>query len=49
MELLQQIIVFVIFTLAVGYIFTKFIWKPSFLKKGKDTGKDCGGSGCGCH
>lgn len=49
MELLQEIIVFVIFFFAVGYIFTKFIWKPSFLKRGKKSGKTCGGSDCGCH
>lgn len=49
MEILQEIIVLVIFAFAVGYIFTKFIWKPSFLKKNGGSGKNCGGSDCGCH
>jgi len=49
MEILQEIIVFVIFAFAVGYIFTKFIWKPAFLKKNGRAGKNCGGSDCGCH
>ena len=49
MQLFQEIIVFVVFAFAVGYMITKFIWKPGFLKKGKSSGKNCGGSDCGCH
>lgn len=49
MDLIQEIIVLVIFSLAVGYILTKFIWKPTFLKRGKNSRKNCGGSDCGCH
>jgi len=48
MELLQEILVFIIFAMAVGYMLTKFIWKPSFLKKRSKKDKSCGVSGCGC-
>lgn len=46
MELLQEILVFITFALAVGYIFTKFIYKPKFVFGSKKTDKACG-SGCG--
>lgn len=45
MELLQTIIVLIIFTFALGYLITKFIWAPSFLKKKND---NCGSGNCGC-
>lgn len=48
MELLQEILVFVTFALAVGYMFTKFIWKPKFIFGTKKSAKGCE-SGCGCH
>lgn len=48
MELLQEILVFITFLIAVGYIITKFIWKPAFLKSKKESSKSCGVSGCGC-
>lgn len=48
MILLQEILVFIIFAIAVGYMVTKFIWKPAFLKSKKDNAKSCGVSGCGC-
>lgn len=49
MELLQEILVFITFLVASGYLFTKFVWKPSFLGgKKKDTGA-CGVvSDCKC-
>ncbi len=47
MELLQEILVFITFMIASGYLFTKFIWKPSFLGGKKKTGS-CGVSDCGC-
>lgn len=46
MELFQNIIVILIFLGAVGFVITKFIWTPSFLKKKNDSG--CGGGSCGC-
>lgn len=49
MELLQEILVFITFIIAVGYMITKFIWKPAFLKAKKAEDKACGVSDCGCH
>ncbi|MFV8837339.1 hypothetical protein [Salinimicrobium soli] len=49
MELIQEILVFITFFFAVGYMFTKFIYKPAFLKRqgSKENGCD---TGCGsCH
>lgn len=49
MEFLQEILVFITFALAVGYMFTKFVWKPKLSILGKKSGKACG-DGCGsCH
>jgi hypothetical protein len=48
MELVQEILVFMTFAFALGYLFTKFIWKPAFLKKKSEKTKACGVSGCGC-
>lgn len=47
MEIIQEILVLITFLIAVGYLMTKFIWKPAFLSKKKAT-KACGVSGCGC-
>lgn len=50
MEIIQEILVFITFALAVGYMVTKFVWKPKFVFNKKNTGKACGESGCGsCH
>lgn len=46
MQFFQSIMVLLIFLAAVGYLVTKFIWKPAFLKKKDDHG--CGSGGCGC-
>lgn len=49
MEILQEILVFITFTIAVGYMFTKFVWKPEFIFGTKKSSKNCG-DGCGtCH
>lgn len=45
METFQEILVFITFAIAVGYMFTKFIWKPAFLKSKKEQ-NNCGVSGC---
>ncbi|MDX1542589.1 MAG: hypothetical protein R3214_01485 [Christiangramia sp.] len=47
MEILQEILVFITFLIASGYLVTKFIWKPSILGGKKNTGS-CGVSDCGC-
>ncbi len=48
MEIFQEILVFVVFAIAVSYMVTKFIWKPAFLKAGKRGSKGCGDTDCGC-
>ncbi|SDR80986.1 hypothetical protein SAMN04487764_0732 [Gillisia sp. Hel1_33_143] len=48
--MIQEILVFIIFIIAAGYIVTKFIWKPAFMKsQSKSSDKSCGSSDCGCH
>ncbi|MCX2839469.1 MULTISPECIES: hypothetical protein [Salinimicrobium] len=50
MELLQEILVFITFTIAVGYMFTKFVYKPKFIFGGKKKADKACGTGCGsCH
>lgn len=51
MEIIQEILVFITFFLAVGYMFTKFIYKPKFIFGGKQKPNDSScGTGCGsCH
>ena len=46
MELLQEILVFITFSIAVGYMFTKFVYKPKFIFGNKKSAKACG-DGCG--
>ncbi|MEP0262469.1 FeoB-associated Cys-rich membrane protein [Dokdonia sp.] len=46
MDQIQNIIVLTIFLVAVGYLITKFVWTPSFLKKKSKGG--CGDGKCGC-
>lgn len=47
MDIIQNILVLLVFILSVGYLITKFIYKPAFLQK-KDN-NSCGSSNCGCH
>ncbi|MGB5942698.1 MAG: hypothetical protein WBG71_07430 [Leeuwenhoekiella sp.] len=49
METFQNILVLITFLIAVGYLVTKFIWKPSFLSSGSDKENACGKDDCGCH
>lgn len=49
MEIIQEILVFIAFGIALGYMITKFVYKPKFLVFDKKPGKDCG-DGCDtCH
>ena len=49
MQTIQEILVFITFIIAVGYIITKFIYKPAFIFGDKKSKSDCE-SGCGsCH
>ena len=50
MESLQEILVFITFLIAVGYMFTKFIYKPKFIFGKKEESDKACGTGCGsCH
>lgn len=46
--MIQEILTISVFVIAVGYLITKFIWKPSFMRKKKKS-NSCGTSDCGCH
>ena len=48
MALIQEILVIITFILALLYLVTKFIWKPTFLHKTKPKAA-CGTTDCGCH
>lgn len=48
MDVFQEILVFVIFAIAVAYMITKFIWKPGFMRVNSKNKNSCGSSGCGC-
>ncbi|MFC4635046.1 hypothetical protein ACFO3O_14085 [Dokdonia ponticola] len=47
MDQLQNILVFAIFLIAMGYLISKFVWTPPFLKRKSKDG--CGDGHCGCH
>jgi len=49
--MIQEILVFATFLIAVGYLFTKLVWMPPFLQKKTSVKKSCGteGVGCGCN
>lgn len=49
MDIFQNILVFIIASLAALYLITKFIWTPAFLKKKSASKSACGSDGCGCH
>ncbi|MFD2186103.1 FeoB-associated Cys-rich membrane protein [Aquimarina celericrescens] len=46
--LIQNILVFLIFGLAVGFLVKKFFWKPA-LSSSKKKSASCGSTDCGCH
>ncbi len=46
--MIQNILVILIFLVALGYLVTKYVWKPAFLS-GKSNDKSCGSDNCGCH
>jgi len=47
MDQFQNIMVITIFLAAIGYLISKFVWTPSFLKRKSKDG--CGDGHCGCH
>nr|WP_299339590.1 hypothetical protein [Allomuricauda sp.] len=49
MDLVQNILAYLILVLAVGYLAWKFILPKSLLGVGKKDTKACGQDDCGCH
>lgn len=49
MELFQQIVVYLIVVLAIGYLVGKFLLPKSILASKKGPKKGCGHEDCGCH
>ncbi|WP_438710483.1 FeoB-associated Cys-rich membrane protein [Aquimarina muelleri] len=47
--LIQNILIALIFAMAIGFLVRKFFWKPSLSSVKKKSTKSCGDSGCGCH
>lgn len=48
MDFLQNILVYIILVVAVGYLVKKFLL-PKLFASGKGNSKGCGQDGCGCH
>lgn len=50
MGFMQDIMVWITFLAAIGFLVTKFIWKPAFLGGNHAKNKKaCGKDDCGCH
>ncbi len=49
MAILQNILVFITVTLAVGYLVKKFLLPKTLYASKKEKSKTCGNSDCGCH
>ena len=49
MILLQNILVYVVLAIAVGYLVKKFLLPKSLFVSDKDAVKGCGSDDCGCH
>ena len=49
MELFQQIVVYIIVILAIGYMVNKFLLPKSLFSSKKGNKKACGQDDCGCH
>jgi len=48
--ILQNILVLVVFGLAIGFLVKKFVRKPiASSNPKKNSSKSCGSSDCGCH
>ncbi|MDY8137045.1 FeoB-associated Cys-rich membrane protein [Aquimarina sp. 2201CG5-10] len=47
--LIQNIIVLLIFAIAVGFLIKKFFWKPAFLSSKKKSDSSCDSTCGGCH
>ncbi len=47
--LIQNILVLVVFVVAIGFLIKKFFWKPQISSLNKKSPGTCGKNGCGCH
>jgi len=49
MVLFQEILVYIILLIAIGFIVKKFFLPKSFFNSKKSAAKACGQEDCGCH
>lgn len=49
MDSIQNILVYIILAVAVGYLVKKFLLPKSLFASGKGEIKGCGEDDCGCH
>jgi len=49
MDFLQNILVYIVLTVAVAYLVKKFLLPKSLFASGKKGSKACGEDDCGCH
>ncbi len=49
MDFFQNILVYIILAVAVGYLVKKFLLPKSLFASGKGSAKSCGQDDCGCH
>ncbi|WP_148639303.1 FeoB-associated Cys-rich membrane protein [Aquimarina longa] len=48
--LIQNILVILIFAIAIGFLIKKFFWRTSSTSSAsKKPSNSCGSDGCGCH
>ncbi|WP_299258701.1 hypothetical protein [uncultured Aquimarina sp.] len=47
--IIQNILVLIVFTIAIGFLIKKFFWKPQVSSVNKKIPGSCGKGGCGCH
>ncbi|WP_299213429.1 hypothetical protein [uncultured Aquimarina sp.] len=47
--LIQNILVLIVFAIAIGFLIKKFFWKPQVSSANKKTPGSCAKGGCGCH
>lgn len=49
MDFIQNILVYLILAVAVGYLVKKYLLPKSLFASGKGNTKACGKNDCGCH
>jgi len=46
---IQNILVGILFGIAISFLIKKFFWKPQIAKSNKKLPGSCDKGGCGCH